>query len=164
MSDSSETPFSGAYWVEPGKLMAGPYPGTWNEDHTRNRLQRLLDAGVTFFVDLTPPRELQPYEPLLPVPAPYRRFPIPDMRIPSDELMVQILDTIDAAIADGQTVYVHCWGGVGRTGTVIGCWLVRHGMTGEAALDEVVRLRDGRQDAPQTGQQADMVRRWRPGQ
>ncbi len=30
------------------------------------------------------------------------------------------------AVANG-AVYVHCWGGVGRTGTVVGCWLLRHG-------------------------------------
>ena len=28
---------------------------------------------------------------------------------------------------DGRKVYVHCWGGVGRTGTVVGCYLVRQG-------------------------------------
>lgn len=39
-----------------------------------------------------------------------------------------------------QTVYVHCWGGVGRTGLVVGCWLVRHGWRGAEALDEVQRL------------------------
>ena len=31
-------------------------------------------------------------------------------------------------------MYLHCWGGVGRTGTVVGCWLVRHGRTGDEAL------------------------------
>ena len=35
-----------------------------------------------------------------------------------------------------EPVYVHCWGGIGRTGTVVGCWLVRHGMTGDEALAE----------------------------
>ena len=48
--------------------------------------------------------------------------------------MASILDAIDAALDGGKTVYVHCWGGVGRTGTVVGCWLVRHGKTGDEAL------------------------------
>ena len=51
--------------------------------------------------------------------------------------MSDILDAIDAALRDGKTVYVHCWGGVGRTGTVIGCWLVRHGKTGDEALSQI---------------------------
>ena len=34
-------------------------------------------------------------------------------------------------------VYVHCWGGIGRTGTTVGCWFVRHGRTGDQALAEI---------------------------
>ncbi|MBA3406233.1 MAG: dual specificity protein phosphatase family protein [Gemmatimonadaceae bacterium] len=37
----------------------------------------------------------------------------------------------------GHSIYVHCWGGVGRTGTVVGCYIVRHGRTGDDALGEV---------------------------
>jgi len=44
---------------------------------------------------------------------------------------------------DGHTVYVHCQGGMGRTGTVVGCYLVRHGMGGEDALEEIACLRRG---------------------
>ncbi|WP_188406321.1 protein-tyrosine phosphatase family protein [Psychroflexus salis] len=28
----------------------------------------------------------------------------------------------------GKKVYVHCWGGVGKTGTVIGCFLLEQQM------------------------------------
>ena len=45
-----------------------------------------------------------------------------------------ILDAIDNALGAGRKIYLHCWGGIGRTGTAVGCWLVRHGLTGEAAL------------------------------
>lgn len=73
--------------------------------------------------------------------------PIWDNVIPSDILdvsvphtsamMIGILDALDTAIADGHTIYLHCWGGIGRTGTVVGCWLVRHGMTGDEALSTI---------------------------
>jgi protein-tyrosine phosphatase len=51
--------------------------------------------------------------------------------------MHHILDTIDEAIANNRKVYVHCWGGVGRTGTTVGCHLVRHGETPKKALAQV---------------------------
>ena len=45
-----------------------------------------------------------------------------------EPFLKHILDEIDGAILNGKTVYVHCLGGIGRTGTVVGCYLVRHGI------------------------------------
>ena len=56
------------------------------------------------------------------------------------QFIAAIMDAIDGHIATGRTVYVHCRGGVGRTGTVIGCWLVRQGYAGAAALQRVQEL------------------------
>ncbi|MBN2304731.1 MAG: dual specificity protein phosphatase family protein [Anaerolineae bacterium] len=160
MADLPDHPIPDAYWVRLGQLLAGPYPGSWLEERARARLTKLIEAGVTNFVDLTHPRELDPYALYLPSDVIHQRLSITDMDIPTAEHMTLILDTIDAALDGGQTVYVHCWGGIGRTGTVIGCWLVRHGMAGQDALDEIVRLRGGRLDSPQTEEQHAMVRRW----
>ena len=56
--------------------------------------------------------------------------------------MTAILDAIDTSLTGGRLVYVHCWGGVGRTGTVVGCWLLRHGLaTRDAVLDTLAQLR-----------------------
>lgn len=142
----------GVYWVQPGRLLAGPYP-----DH---RLERLLDAGITHFVNLTEPHELVPYADDLPPGVTHQRFPIEDMGLPSTGQMRAILDALDTALETGRTVYVHCWGGIGRTGTVIGCWLVRHGLSGPSALAELVRLRAGRTNSPETDEQRDFVRHW----
>ena len=64
----------------------------------------------------------------------------------------------------GRGVYVHCAGGIGRTGTVVGCYLVRHGMQGEAALEEIMRLRhampNGGDLSPRREPQRQMVRTW----
>ena len=49
----------------------------------------------------------------------------------SAEAVATILDAIDVALAQGRTVDVHCWGRIGRTGAAVGCWLVRHGLTGD---------------------------------
>ena len=56
--------------------------------------------------------------------------------------MRAILDVIDDALQDDAPLYVHCWGGIGRTGTVVGCWLVERGRTGKEALADIVLLRD----------------------
>jgi len=75
--------------------------------------------------------------------------------------MVRILDAIDTALTGEQVVYVHCMGGIGRTGTVIGCYLVRHGQTGAEALQTIARLRGGLAESPETEEQRRMVRTWR---
>jgi protein-tyrosine phosphatase len=155
MTDHPPGPFHNAYWVRPGQLMGGPHP------HTRERVSQLLDAGITFFVDLTEPHELEPYALYLPPDVRYQCLSIRDMETPTTDHMIRILDTVDAAISGGQTVYVHCWAGLGRTGTVIGCYLARHGTTGQAALDEIARLRGGRTNSPQTNDQCYMVQTWR---
>lgn len=98
-----------------------------------------------------------------------RRFPIRDCSVPNVESMKRILDEIDLAVTGGMTVYVHCWGGRGRTGTVIGCHLVRHRLVpaGEAlamlgALTQHQRPAFGQ--LPETAEQRSFVKAWRPGQ
>ena len=93
------------------------------------------------------------------------RYAVNDMTAPSPELMGTILDCIDHGIAANEPVYVHCWGGHGRTATVIGCWLVRHGKTGREALQHIRQLRQldavlASEPAPQTAEQIAMVKDW----
>ncbi len=95
------------------------------------------------------------------------RHPIVDVSVPrSPGEMAGILDAIDSALAQGRNVYLHCWGGVGRTGTVVGCWLVRHGRTGNEALAELGELWRGveksryRPVSPETREQREYVRQW----
>ena len=83
--------------------------------------------------------------------------------------MVEILDEIDRSMADGAAAYVHCWGGVGRTGTVIGCWLLRHQYADKGdVLEELTRLREkdrerGHRLSPETAEQAQFARSWSEG-
>lgn len=169
-------PIPDSYWVEPGRLLAGEYPGSRTDEGARRKLQQLLAAGVALFLDLTEEAEygLRPYAPLLDEvalagggPVVHRRMPIPDGGTPTVEEMGRILDTIDAALEGGHTVYVHCWGGIGRTGTVAGCYLVRHGMSGRQALAEIARRRDGTPDghrpSPENEEQAQRILTWPVG-
>ncbi len=167
-------PLVQSYWVVRGRFLAGEYPGSRNPLGTPGRLNALFDAGVTVFVDLTAENELDPYEPVLREEAARRgiavtheRFPIPDYNVPeSPSVMARLLTAIDEHLAAGRTVYLHCWGGIGRTGTTVGCWLERHGMDGDEALAQLAawwkdvpksRLH---KSSPETAWQKEYVREW----
>ena len=162
------------YWVEPGRLMAGEYPGDWTERSARRKLRALLDAGVRTFVDLTEQGELDSYEDWLAkeataagVEVAYHREAIRDLDVPTPDGMRAILHLIESAIIAQAPVYVHCWGGIGRTGTVVCCWLVERGLSGEQALVEIAQLRDGikkrRITSPEMRGQQQFVKDWRVG-
>ena len=46
----------------------------------------------------------------------HKRMSIRDLSTPSTEEMVEILDTIDLALSEGQNIYLHCFGGKGQDG------------------------------------------------
>jgi len=41
------------YWVEPGSILAGEYPGALDPDEAAHRVDLLIANGVRTFVDLT---------------------------------------------------------------------------------------------------------------
>ncbi len=161
-------PDPNTYWVIEGRFLAGEYPGARDPAQAREKIAAFQKAGITTFIDLTEPHELAPYELLLAdAGAEYRRFPIRDVSVPRDVRHMQdILNAIDTALANGRNVYVHCWGGIGRTGTVVACWLQRRGRSPDEALLELARLwrtvakRHRRPHTPETEEQVAWVRSW----
>lgn len=175
-------PYPRSYWVVPGKFLAGYYPGSRDSATALRKLTGLLEQGVHHIVNLMEKDELNfkgerfvPYEAQLQnlaqgmdIPIKLVHMPIRDTDIPPVEGMVAILNEIDRAIERNPIVYLHCWGGRGRTGTVVGCYLARHGMAIKgAALDLLQNLR--RDDpishlpSPETEIQEDFVRSWPEG-
>ena len=165
-------PIPDSYWLIPGRLLAGEYPGTYHEADTREKLAKFLDAGIRTFINLTEARELSSYEEILRdlsaergIETVHVRQSIRDYRTPRERAqMIEILATIRGEIEAGRAVYVHCWGGIGRTGTVVGCWLVEQGLTGDEALRRIAELRQGIPDSrvrsPESDEQCRYVRQW----
>jgi|YelNatPaOPRAMG01_1025707.scaffolds.fasta_scaffold09254_7 predicted protein tyrosine phosphatase len=176
-----DVPFERAYWVQPGQLLAGAYPGDVHPEQTTAKLAALLRCGVTHVVNLMEADEQDSlsswwpdYRPTLEQLAAaegrrirWVRYPIPDMAVPTPETMRATLDWIDQAIAQGGVVYVHCLAGQGRTGMVAACYLVRHGLPGPAALEQLKELTRTKADlfwpTPQTLAQRTFVLNWPVG-
>ena len=162
-----------SFWVVPDRFVAANYPGDKTEALARAKLAPILASGVDVFIDLTHPYEptwhgrLERYDHLLPEHVRHERRAIPDMKIPRDPRdMTAILDLIDEELANGSFIYLHCWGGHGRTGTVVGCWLRRHGRTANEALSELHEMWQQSAKAkkepeiPQTSDQFAYIRNW----
>ena len=160
--------------MEPGRFLAGEYPGSFDAETARTRLDAFLRAGLRTFIDLTQSHELMSYESVLAeraalqkVDTAYQRFPIRDHGVPSVGTMMHILDAIDRALDSGRNIYVHCWGGIGRTGVAVGCYLVRRGQTNQQALAQVNRLFKTRPvnlsfpTSPETEEQVRFLLNWR---
>jgi len=175
-------PFSRSYWVIPGKFLAGYYPGERHRDAMEQKMRGLLDCGILFVINLMEPDEKDhdalPFVDYAPVlkrltdggpSVECHRMPIRDLDVPPPDFMRQILNRIDDALEQDKPVYIHCWGGRGRTGTVVGCWLIRHGIAEtDTVLEKIRTLRhyDPRAHfpSPEMPDQIRMVLSWKKGQ
>jgi ADP-ribosyl-[dinitrogen reductase] hydrolase len=166
-------PVPASYWVIPGRLLVGEYPGSRSRADAMERLRSFLAAGITCFIDLTQPEETASYEALLPFATPdgrrveYLRQPILDHGVPEDRgTMERILVLMDGALAAGHVIYLHCRAGIGRSATVAGCWLATQRGDAEQALLELQGYwRQSAQSAhwpeiPETEAQVEYVRSW----
>ncbi|MCC7438961.1 MAG: dual specificity protein phosphatase family protein [Armatimonadetes bacterium] len=184
MHHTLQRPFPRSYWVVPELFLAGFFPGASSPAETEEHGRALLRCGIRQIINLMEADErdrtgklFTPYGPAFCQLAAEattelhcQRMPIPDFSVPSPEQMSAILTQIDTAIAASRPLYLHCLGGKGRTGTVVGCWLVRHGKAaGDEAIALLNQLRVGQDSqahipAPETEVQRQMIRTWQPGQ
>ncbi|KAH7884183.1 protein-tyrosine phosphatase-like protein [Phlebopus sp. FC_14] len=175
-------PIPNSYWATP-LLLACEYPWSPYEPSSHQKLSKLLSAGVRTFIDLTESGELSPYSPHLPSlvrahgnglrmsEIEYHQFPIPDRSLPeSREFVCRILDVLRDNERRGRVSAVHCRGGIGRTGMVVGCWLVQSETAGSGeealgmvdALWKTVEKCKRYPHSPETGPQFEFVKNFCP--
>lgn len=169
-------PFQNTYWVIEDKFMAGMYPGGFTEIAVLDRMLSLANHGIKTVVNLTHrdeeinyfsnsySDECMKFEDIYCREFRHYRFSIKDMDIPNEVQMKDILDLIDLELKSNRGVYLHCIGGTGRTGTVVGCYLIRHGMADRENVFEKIRLlrKDGKQ-SPETKEQEAFIMNWKIG-
>lgn len=163
-------PFERSYWVIPGQLMAGEYPAAPDETESFRKLDGLIRAVIKTVINLTEEHERN-YDgiPLYDY-APYlanhgievHRKAIRDVSVPAKDEMDAIIELIDRSLKDNKPVYFHCWGGVWRTGTVLGCYLLHKKMaTKENVFEHINYLKRttsiSNRQSPETEEQRDFV-------
>jgi len=175
--NDAELPFERSWWIDRRGVIGGRYPGTPDPAESADLLARLLDVGVRVVINLQEADERNYAGETFPSYAPaferlaaqrggeveVMRFPVRDGDVPTPAQMRDILGAIDRALRAGRRVYVHCWGGHGRTGTVAGCWLKQCGAACDDAFAAIAAARRDDPDlaeepAPQTPAQRDFVR------
>jgi len=179
MTEILKAPFNRSYWVVPGKLLAGAYPGSEDPIEEEKNLKGLIQSGIRHVISLMEPQEYnRPDDPVPPyvdhmesiaqklkISVTFDQISIKNFSVPTERQMVRILNQIDMCIKYDKSVYVHCWGGKGRTGTAVGCYLARNGIAASSDVIEMIKeLRKNTENfsdpSPETKEQINMVIKW----
>jgi len=151
------------YWVDgpwPGKLAlaARPRGGDWLGDEIAGWKRVGVEAVLSL---LTPEEEKEldiQKEPnaVREAGLQFTSFPILDRQVPKSEAkLAEVLEEITSALSAGKNVLVHCRQGIGRTGLVASCLLIRNGMSPGAAVETVSAARGA--TVPETAEQRDWI-------
>ena len=86
--------------------------------------------------------------------------PVPDFTPPELEQIQRMIEFIDQQIGEQKPVAVSCFAGIGRTGTVLACYLVHRGEEPAEAINRVRRLRSGSIQTPEQEAAVHQFARW----
>ena len=151
------------YWLDetwPGRVAvaARPRGGDWLKDE----IAAWKRAGVDTILSLLTPEEEEDLDlrsearEVRVQGLEFASFPIADRQVPRSEAkLAEILDSTTRTLLNGRNVLVHCRQGLGRSGLVAACLLVRKGMSPGAAVEKVSAARGV--PVPETNEQRDWI-------
>lgn len=174
-------PFNRSYWVIPGFLMAGEIPSAQSDSERIEKIKGLVDSGIQSVVNLIESEEcnfsgkkLIDYSDEMlkiakesEVELAINRFAIRDLDIPTVDFMVELLNHIKKDVLEEKPVYVHCWGGIGRTGTTVGSFLINEGICDVKEVIDFIKFfkrhtNIAHRDSPETPDQVEFIQNWKP--
>jgi len=139
-----EGPTDESNWVIPGHLLVGAYPADVDNQVHKAVLKSILACGINTFVclqkeydhtscnpdDWRNGTKIRPYiedahticetETMTPPDnLSFIHVPIADCDVTSDSIVSQVAEELCWKLLAGDVLYIHCWGGHGRTGTFV---------------------------------------------
>lgn len=132
--NAGSTPERHFTWILPDRVIGMGRPSSAD-------LAALTASGVNHVISLTLrplPRDLLSENGIA-----AHHIPLADMAVPSPQEISSFVETLSSLLEEGEKVAVHCGAGLGRTGTMLACYLVSTGMCPEEAMTEVRTHRRG---------------------
>ncbi|WP_297436037.1 dual specificity protein phosphatase family protein [Thermococcus sp.] len=118
-----------------------------------DEVSKVFDAVVVLVEEYAPPYPLEEWRKRN---VEVFHSPIPDFSAPSLNQLLEILRWIEARVAEGKRVLIHCMGGLGRSGTVAVAWVM---YSEDVPLREALRkVRSLRSGAVETEEQMEVLK------
>ena len=121
------------------RVAGSGYPGSGGS--LAAALTALRDWGITSVLSLT--EQSLDHAILREFEFDYLSLPVEDFTAPASQQVDQAMNFINKHVKDGHGVLVHCRAGMGRTGTILACFLVSRGWEPSEAIADVRRKRPG---------------------